>query len=44
MFWRSWNKADKTLLFAAVVFFLALEAFSLVRMLRSSAASPTGSP
>ena len=24
MFWRSWNKADKTLLFAAVVFFLAL--------------------
>ena len=24
MFWRSWNQADKTLLFAAVLFFLAL--------------------
>ena len=24
MFWRSWNRADKTLLFAAVLFFLAL--------------------
>ncbi|MGP1574382.1 DUF445 family protein [Selenomonas sp.] len=24
MFWRSWNKADKTLLLAAVIFFLAL--------------------